>query len=92
MGELAPVVTVDGRPIGDGDAGPMTRRLSELFRERTATEGDRVALLNDAASLVQPITLGSILSAAPIAGPTLRRLSQVLQFRVSGDEHTGEPD
>jgi branched-chain amino acid aminotransferase len=42
MGELAPVVRVDGRPIGDGTAGPMTRRLTELFRERTRTEGTLV--------------------------------------------------
>jgi branched-chain amino acid aminotransferase len=31
MGELAGVVTVDGRIIGDGSVGPMTRRLSELY-------------------------------------------------------------
>ncbi len=40
MGELVPVVDVDGRAIGDGaSAGPVTRRLTELFRdlvERTA--------------------------------------------------------
>lgn len=39
MGELAPVVSVDGRTIGDGNAGTMTLRLSELFRRRTAGEG-----------------------------------------------------
>lgn len=38
LGELAPVVKVDGRPIGGG-AGPMTARLSELFRELTARDG-----------------------------------------------------
>jgi branched-chain amino acid aminotransferase len=42
MGELAPVVTLDGRTIGDGGPGAMTRRLGELYRERTAREGDRV--------------------------------------------------
>jgi len=45
MGELAAVVEVDGRRIGGGDEsapGPMTRRLSELFAERTAVEGTRV--------------------------------------------------
>ncbi|QDV32648.1 aminotransferase class IV [Tautonia plasticadhaerens] len=42
MGELAPVVAVDGRAIGPGAAGPMTRRLSESFRELTAREGVRV--------------------------------------------------
>jgi branched-chain amino acid aminotransferase len=39
MGELAPVVQVDGRKIGSGAPGPMTGRLSELFNERTRTEG-----------------------------------------------------
>jgi branched-chain amino acid aminotransferase len=39
MGELAPVLEVDGRTIGDGAAGPVTRRLSELFARLTATEG-----------------------------------------------------
>jgi branched-chain amino acid aminotransferase len=41
MGELAPVTTVDGRPIGgqQDSAGPVTRRLSELFAQLTATEG-----------------------------------------------------
>ena len=42
MGELAAVVQVDGRPIGDGSAGPMTARLSELFALRTAAEGVQV--------------------------------------------------
>jgi branched-chain amino acid aminotransferase len=42
MGELAPVVTLDGRTIGDGRPGPMTRRLSELYRDLTAREGERV--------------------------------------------------
>lgn len=42
MGELASVVKVDGRPIGNGQAGPLTRRLSELFAERTRTEGVKV--------------------------------------------------
>lgn len=39
MGELAPVVELDGRKIGAGDAGDMTGRISELFRERTRVEG-----------------------------------------------------
>ena len=42
MGELAPVVRVDGRMIADGAGGPMTRRLTDLFRERTRTEGMQV--------------------------------------------------
>jgi branched-chain amino acid aminotransferase len=39
MGEIAPVTRVDGRPIGDGTPGPVTRRIGELFRALTATEG-----------------------------------------------------
>jgi branched-chain amino acid aminotransferase len=42
MGELAPVVKVDGRAIGSGSAGPITRRLMELFRALTQKEGERV--------------------------------------------------
>jgi branched-chain amino acid aminotransferase len=42
MGELAPVVCVDGRTIGNGASSPMTQRLTELFRERTQTEGTPV--------------------------------------------------
>lgn len=42
MGELATVREVDGRAIGDGTAGPMTRRLSELFAELTSTQGTPV--------------------------------------------------
>jgi branched-chain amino acid aminotransferase len=43
MGELAAVTRVDGRQIGDGLAGPMTQRLTGLFRELTAREGAVVA-------------------------------------------------
>jgi branched-chain amino acid aminotransferase len=43
MGELAGVVQLDGRRIGGGEIGPMTRRLSALFAERTAAEGTVVA-------------------------------------------------
>src|SRR5262245_60524315 len=42
MGELAPVTRVDGRTIGNGAPGPITLRLSELYRELTATEGTPV--------------------------------------------------
>ncbi|MGH8864818.1 MAG: aminotransferase class IV [Burkholderiales bacterium] len=42
MGELAGVTSVDGRKIGDGNIGPMTRRLSALYAERTATGGTNV--------------------------------------------------
>ena len=39
MGELASVTQIDGRRIGDGRPGPVTKRLSELYRELTAREG-----------------------------------------------------
>jgi branched-chain amino acid aminotransferase len=42
MGELAAVTTIDGRTIGNGQVGTMTRRLSALFRELTVREGDTV--------------------------------------------------
>jgi hypothetical protein len=43
MGELAGVIKLDGGVIGDGQIGPMTRRLSELFAARTASDGEPVA-------------------------------------------------
>lgn len=43
MGELAPVVVVDGRVVGNGKTGPMTDRLSTLFGELTRTTGVEVA-------------------------------------------------
>ena len=39
MGELVPVLKVDGRTIGAGRPGEVTQRLTERFRELTATEG-----------------------------------------------------
>ena len=39
MGELAAVIKIDNRLIGDGKPGPMTKRLSELYARRTAAEG-----------------------------------------------------
>jgi branched-chain amino acid aminotransferase len=42
MGELAPVLRVDGRTIGDGQPGPVTQQLSALFRELTEREGEEI--------------------------------------------------
>jgi branched-chain amino acid aminotransferase len=42
MGELAGVIRIDNRLIGDGEIGPMTKRLSELYAKRTASEGVQV--------------------------------------------------
>lgn len=42
MGELAGVIRVDNRQIGDGNIGPMTKHLSSLYLKRTAAEGVQV--------------------------------------------------
>ncbi|MBG80190.1 MAG: aminotransferase IV [Phycisphaerae bacterium] len=42
MGELAMVCEIDGRNIGDGDVGPMTKRLSELFVQCVQEEAEPV--------------------------------------------------
>src|SRR5712672_3653401 len=42
MGELAGVIKIDNRIIGDGKVGPVTKRLSELYAKRTASEGVEV--------------------------------------------------
>jgi len=42
MGELAGVIKIDNRQIGDGNVGPMTKRLSDLYLQRTGTEGVQV--------------------------------------------------
>jgi branched-chain amino acid aminotransferase len=39
MGELAGVTKIDNRQIGDGKIGPVTKHLSNLYLQRTATEG-----------------------------------------------------
>jgi branched-chain amino acid aminotransferase len=43
MGELAAVTKIDNRQIGDGKVGPMTKRLSDLYAQRIASEGVQVA-------------------------------------------------
>jgi branched-chain amino acid aminotransferase len=43
MGGLAAVVSVDGRSIGDGTVGPVTKQLTELYASLTATTGTTVA-------------------------------------------------
>ena len=43
MGGLAPVVAVDGRTIGTGAPGPVTKQLTELYANLTATTGTVVA-------------------------------------------------
>jgi branched-chain amino acid aminotransferase len=50
MGGLAPVVAVDGRAIGDGTAGPVTKHLTRLYADLTATAGTAVVLARPCAT------------------------------------------
>jgi branched-chain amino acid aminotransferase len=43
MGGIAPAISLDGRRIGSGKAGPVTRRLITLLADLTAREGTLVA-------------------------------------------------
>jgi branched-chain amino acid aminotransferase len=42
MGGLVPVITVDGRTIGDGQPGPVTKHLTAQFAALAATTGTPV--------------------------------------------------
>jgi branched-chain amino acid aminotransferase len=42
MGELTPVLTVDGRTIGDGEPGSLTRTLSDAYAAMTSRSGTSV--------------------------------------------------
>ena len=42
MGEIAPVIRIGGTTFNEGQPGPVTTRLSELYSEITATEGTLV--------------------------------------------------
>ncbi|HET6383625.1 MAG TPA: branched-chain-amino-acid transaminase [Armatimonadota bacterium] len=42
--EVIPVVKVDGRVIGDGQPGPVTRQLIGDFRKLVCSDGDRIRL------------------------------------------------
>ena len=39
MGELTPVIEIDGRKISE-EPGPLTQHIQTLFRQKTATEGE----------------------------------------------------
>ena len=43
MGELAGVIKIDNRIIGDGKVGLVTKRFSELYAQRTWSEGVEVS-------------------------------------------------
>ena len=42
MGELVAVTTLDVRTIGSGAIGPMTKLLSELYAQETASSGFQI--------------------------------------------------
>lgn len=44
VGELSPVLEVDGRQIGNGKPGAMTGRLQELYAEMTSTQGEPIPI------------------------------------------------
>ncbi|KNA18578.1 hypothetical protein SOVF_069440 [Spinacia oleracea] len=39
MGELSPVVKIDGRLIGEGQVGPVTRELQKVYQKLTEEIG-----------------------------------------------------
>ncbi len=40
MGELAPAIEIDGRKIGNGEMGPVTKKLRNMHKELTETTGE----------------------------------------------------
>ncbi|KAL5768462.1 hypothetical protein ACOSP7_015008 [Xanthoceras sorbifolium] len=44
MGELSPVVKIDGRTIGDGKVGPVTRKLQNAYKKLTEGSGVPIPL------------------------------------------------
>ena len=39
MGELTPVIELDGRTIGSAESNPVTHRLRQLYAEQTSIGG-----------------------------------------------------
>ena len=39
LGELSPVIELDGRVIGQGESGPVSRQLSQLYADLTGSSG-----------------------------------------------------
>ncbi|CAI9102283.1 OLC1v1000528C4 [Oldenlandia corymbosa var. corymbosa] len=39
MGELSPVIKIDGRVVGDGQVGPVTQRLQKAYKKLTEASG-----------------------------------------------------
>ena len=36
--EIMPIVTIDGKPIGDGKPGPITRKIQKSYKDLIAKE------------------------------------------------------
>ncbi|KAI7738905.1 hypothetical protein M8C21_020066 [Ambrosia artemisiifolia] len=47
MGELSPVLKIDGRVVGDGIVGPITKRLQNSFKKLTEGLGETRAVHHD---------------------------------------------
>ena len=61
--EVAPIVAIDGRAVGNGGVGPMTRKLIDDFRKltrdvrSTTRGGDGALTIRTAAGLVGSVDL-----------------------------------
>ncbi|KAJ8636579.1 hypothetical protein MRB53_010846 [Persea americana] len=44
MGELTPVVMIDGRVVGNGKVGPVTKRLQNAYKVLTAESGEPIPM------------------------------------------------
>lgn len=42
MGEITPVLAIDGRAIGTGEEGPVTSRIRSIYRQYTREQGIRI--------------------------------------------------
>lgn len=42
MGELSPVIKIDGRTVGNGEVGPVTQRLQKAYEELTSDSGEPI--------------------------------------------------
>ncbi len=42
--EVVPVVTMDGRPLGTGEPGALTKKLIAAFRKLTLKDGPKIPL------------------------------------------------
>ena len=55
VGELTPVVLIDGRVIGKGVRGPVTKSLQEAYRAYTIVAGVPIANLRAGSTPTAPV-------------------------------------